>query len=133
MTEQHEQFYISEIETAIKKDGIAKLKNSLFKKLLPSESQFPSTYFCQINKDNQIYTGFLSEELIRNSFGSNRYSKGVKYIGKWFQNKRQGLGIYRFNKSNCENEVGTWKDGIKEGEGILLVSNKGTVNEIKTN
>ena len=137
MTQLQEKFYISEIETAIKKDGIAKLKTSLFKKLPPSsENDNPSTYFCQINKDNQTYTGFLSEELIRNSFGSNKYSNGDIYIGQWSQNKKQGFGIYKFNKSNGENEmayIGTWKDGFKEGEGILIVSNKGTINEIKAN
>lgn len=137
MTQLQEKFYISEIETAIKTNGTAKLKTSLFKKPSPSEHQFPSsTYFCQINKDTQTYIGYLSDELIRNSFGINKYSNGDIYIGEWSNNMKQGLGIYKYNKSNSENEmvyIGTWKNGVKQGEGILIISNKGMVNDIKAN
>lgn len=62
-------------------------------------------------------TGEFFED-VRQGWGKYCYTNGDVYEGNWYQQKRQGNGIYIYKEARLKYE-GTWRDGFRTPEGVI--------------
>lgn len=50
--------------------------------------------------------------------GTYEWPDGKKYVGDYHMDKKQGYGEYKFSDGRIYK--GQWKDGLQEGEGVII-------------
>ncbi len=87
-----------------------------------------------INFRNE-YIGLVNTLMERDKIGYNLYSNKDYYLGTWINNKRNGEGVYIFNKNPKEGRNlfefynGQWKDNHKNGFGVYANINDNITND----
>ena len=75
-----------------------------------------------ITIEGTIYKGDF-KNVVFNGFGEIEYSIGGKYLGEWKNGKRDGYGIVVFPDDGSTYE-GEWKEGLPHGKGIITTIDK---------
>lgn len=131
-------FDIEKMRTELASEGIyseEKDNNNNFY-IRQEEEEDSISYFCNYNINNTIYYGGFDLENFHSQENAYcKYSSGDIYVGTFYQNQRQELGLYFFNEQNTNNPndkkktpktkykqiyLGKWDKDQMEGEGIFI-------------
>lgn len=122
-----------DIDSNLKKpgnSGVYEINKSIFsfipnlqeEKSDQNEDKNYPKYFAKISNKLFGYTGVLSNQLKRDSYGYSLCDNKDEYLGEYKEELKDGFGIYKFKESDRESEIyiGDYKENIKTGQGIYL-------------
>lgn len=114
-----------------KENEVLKINENTKFSLLPKDSKSNGTFLVDINNNDERYIGILNKNFKRESFGYIKFDNEDEYLGEIKDEKRNGLGIYKFNSENKDVYIGKFSQNSICGKGIYFdMGNNNKENEL---